>query len=72
MELIFQVNIVRLRWISHVPVAGGVILCVDLAIAMLRKVTMLIATRLQGNAIARLVLLLNSEALCKVADCMVP
>lgn len=52
----------RLRWISLVPAAGGVILCVDLAIAMLRKVTMLIATRLQENAIARLVLLLNSAA----------
>jgi hypothetical protein len=66
------VNIVRLRWISHVPVAGGVILCVGLAIAMLRKVTMLIATRLQGNAIARLVLLLNSVAVFKFADFVVP
>jgi len=54
------VSIVRLRWTNHVPAAGGVILSVDHAIVMLRRVTTLIATKPQGNAIARLVLLLQS------------
>lgn len=57
-----------LRWISHVPVVGGVIQSVDLATAVLRKVTMLIATRLQENAIARLV----PEAVFGVSVCVVP
>ncbi|PSN41253.1 Protocadherin-like wing polarity protein stan [Blattella germanica] len=48
-----HVNIVRLKWTSRVPVAGGAILFVDRAIVMLEKATTLTATKPQENVIAR-------------------